>query len=248
LNATKRADPEFDRYADDYHGRIDHPLRHLAGGASNYFIELKCLELANLLAELSLEPSQLTVADVGCGIGDFERQLTIQFQHLISLDLSMEMLSRAQDAKGNLTLNYLCADAGRIPMPADTADLVFASCLLHHLPMENMAQTFQELYRICKPGGWVVLFEHNPLNPLTQAVVRTTPLDQGAHLLSASTVRTSMCEHGFEAIQRRYILFAPARFDRWLYHRMRRRLYPFPFGAQYLVMGRKPLYGVTLNV
>jgi SAM-dependent methyltransferase len=248
LNLPEPADAEFDRYAENYHGRIDHPLRHLAAGASNYFIELKCSELANLLDELSLDPARLTAVDVGCGIGDFEKQLRVRFRRLLSLDLSLEMLRVAQNAKGKLPLNYLCADAGSIPLPTDSADLVFASCLLHHLPLENMSQTFDELRRICKPGGWVVIFEHNPLNPVTQVVVRTTPLDRDAHLLPANSVRAFMYKRGFAKIEQRYILFAPARIDRVLYRYVRHQLYPVPLGAQYLVMGRKPLYGVALNV
>jgi SAM-dependent methyltransferase len=240
LNPPKPADAEFDQYADNYHGRIDHPLRHLAAGTSNYFIELKCFELANLLRELSLEPAELTVVDVGCGIGDFERQLPVRFRRLFSLDLSLEMLRIAQNTKGDRALNYLCADAGSIPLRTNTADLVFASCLLHHLPLENTAQTFAELHRICKPGGWVVLFEHNPFNPLTQVVVRTTPLDRDAHLLTPNSVSNAMRAHKFAEIQRRFILFAPARLDRMLYRRIRHQLYPIPLGAQYLVMGRKP--------
>ena len=88
-----------------------------------------------------------------------------------------------------------------------------------------------------KPGGRVYVFEHNPLNPVTNWVVKHTPIDQNAILLRAGEVTRGLKEAGFEGVGTSYQMFFPPRLRflrgvenllRWL-----------PFGGQYAVWGKK---------
>ena len=42
-----------------------------------------------------------------------------------------------------------------------------------------------ELKRVLRAGGACVIFEHNPLNPLTVQAVNTCPFDENAVLIKA---------------------------------------------------------------
>jgi hypothetical protein len=97
-----------------------------------------------------------------------------------------------------------------------------------------------ELRRICRPSGLVVCFEHNPLNPITQLVVRTTPIDRTAILLHDAKMQQAFVCAGLKEVARRYILFGPKPIDRRL-ARFRRWLQQVPLGAQYLVSGRNSI-------
>lgn len=83
-----------------------------------------------------------------------------------------------------------------------------------------------------------VVFEHNPLNPLTMRTVNNCPFDEDAVLLKSSQLTGLFREAGFEAITPRFILSVPPAgkvlfgLDRAFSH--------LPFGAQYYVTGRKP--------
>jgi ubiquinone/menaquinone biosynthesis C-methylase UbiE len=157
---------------------------------------------------------------------------------LYAVDLSHKMLQIAARAASLPHGGYICADSLRLPLPDHAVDLVFASCLLHHMSEVPPAVVVTELSRICRPGGLVVCFEHNPLNPVTQLVVRTTPIDHTAVLLPAKTLRQAFRCAGLQDVDCRFILFGPKPIDRQLM-RWRPWLYRVSLGAQYLVYGRK---------
>ena len=83
-----------------------------------------------------------------------------------------------------------------------------------------------------------MIFEHNPLNPLTQLVVRTTPLDNDANLLGMRKALRLLRDAGASVLHTGYFLYGPKKLDRYLYKNMKflRRL---PFGGQYYIVARK---------
>ena len=97
---------------------------------------------------------------------------------------------------------------------------------------------FAELARVVRPGGLVFVFEHNPWNPVTRAIVRDCPLDRDAVLLTAPETRGLLSRAGLEVVEQRYYLFFPRslgflrRFEPWLAW--------LPLGGQYYVAARKP--------
>jgi ubiquinone/menaquinone biosynthesis C-methylase UbiE len=229
---------EFDDFARSYNHVLDHVLRRVVDSKGSYFVRLKCAELHNIIAKARLDPARLTVVDVGCGVGSFEAILSGAFHHLIGLDVSSEMLKIAVRSDSPTADSYVCSNAQAIPLPDACAEIVFTSALFHHMPAASLVPTFRELRRICKDSGYVVCFEHNPLNPVTQLVVRTTPIDRDAHLISHRALSSALEQAGFQLLEHRFILFAPEKLDRYLY-RLGKWLYRIPLGGQYLVVGRK---------
>ena len=91
--------------------------------------------------------------DIGCGTGYWTRRLRdhSQAQQVTGLDLAEGMLRFADEQPGNQRIQWLCADAEQLPLPAETLDLVFSSlaiqwCNDYHALFSNIARTL-------KPGG-----------------------------------------------------------------------------------------------
>jgi hypothetical protein len=66
------------------------------------------------------------------------------------------------------------------------------------------------LARVVRPGGLVMVFEHNPLNPLTRRAVSTCAFDDDAVLLPQHRTRALMLGAGLENVQSRAILSIPS--------------------------------------
>jgi hypothetical protein len=94
------------------------------------------------------------------------------------------------------------------------------------------------MFRVVRPGGLLIVIEHNPLNPATQWVVRTCDLDKNANLLFASRIRKMFYAVGIQFPRVRYTLFTP--FSSEIFRALDKKLSHLPFGAQYFVTGRKP--------
>lgn len=81
-------------------------------------------------------------------------------REIIAIDISDEMLRRAaprcQCYAGNLRL--VQADALNLCFPDDSFDTVVTSCTMCSVP--NPRRALEELYRVLRPGGQLLMFEH----------------------------------------------------------------------------------------
>ena len=84
------------------------------------------------------------------------------------------------------------------------------------------------------------IIEHNPFNPVTQIIIRRTPVDDNAQLLTARTARGLLSAAGLGVDQRTtYFLYFPQN----IYRKARAieaLLEKVPAGGQYAAFGRKP--------
>lgn len=117
---------------------------------------------ANMLGSVR----DLTVLDIGCGRGDFERQYLLpQMPKLvIAIDFA---LSALQDAitKTNLGSNilFVMGDIQNLPIKSATFDRVVVTEVVEHVPDQHKA--FNELSRVIKPEGEIILSTPNYFNP-----------------------------------------------------------------------------------
>ncbi len=238
MKAQTRA--EFDQYARDYFKEMSHPLRDMIDPQGHYFIELKSRILEKLVREQMDGRQSLCLVDVGTGLGLFEKYLSPSFPNIVALDLSFEMLRVA----GSLNLmpgsrsGYIQGNAFHLPLRSHSADLVFMSCVMHHLEKEEIALTLAELARVCAPNGYLVFFEHNPLNPITQLVVRTTSLDRNARLVRHTRLEGLAKKAGIHILRREFFLYGTRGMDDLL-QRCAPWLNQLPLGGQYALIGQK---------
>lgn len=230
--------PEFDEYASHYDAGMSHPLKRLLGSSQDQFLAVKTGWLQTDLRGLR-RPRLL---DYGCGDGGFLRQLaeSIPGSSLSGCDVSPAMIDRArrQWPPGLSTPEFRPFQGMRAPYADGAMDAVVACMVFHHIEPQDRAATFRELLRITRPGGRVYVFEHNPANPLTRLVVRQTPIDRNAVLLTPAEALAGLKNAGAILPKLRYQLFAP---PRWTFLRpLEALLGRLPVGAGYVIRVIRP--------
>jgi SAM-dependent methyltransferase len=235
---------EFDAYADGYGAGMDNGLKRLVGKSADTFLRIKARWLCRFLARYyppQTRTAPLQLLDYGCGVAAFLRHLKqLGFTgELRGCDISRGMLREAERAwdLGPLPPLDWVADAV-LPYRDEQFDVVVACAVLHHVPLEERPAVYRQIARVLRPGGLFVLFEHNPYNPVTQWVVRHTPIDQNAVLLSARAAQRSVRAAGLAPVRTEYMMFFPPRWQ-WL-TRAEDLLGWLPFGGQYALVAGKP--------
>jgi SAM-dependent methyltransferase len=217
----------FDEHSADYSQKMDRALAG-TGLEHGFFFEAKLRQILEARRRLT-GSSPVRVLEIGCGIGLLTRRLRPLFMEVWGIDPSISSLGQAARPPERL----IAADGLRTPFPDGSFDLVLAVSVLHHVPAGSRAAFLAEAARVTRPGGVVLLCEHNPWNPLTRLVVGRCELDREAVLLTQREARRLLTAAGLSGIRSRYILFFPWRgtFWRWL----EGQLAWLPLGAQYVI-------------
>jgi SAM-dependent methyltransferase len=176
------------------------------------------------------------VLDVGCGIGLTDSLLVDHVGSLQGIDVSEESVARA--AETNPTARYTVFDGSTFPLADGSVDLAFAICVLHHVEPEARAAFAAELRRVVRPGGIVIVFEHNPINPLTRVAVSRCEFDENVTLSRLGRTARLLAGVGLRVERRAYIIFTSS--PKWS-ARADRLLGAVPVGAQYYVAARRPV-------
>ena len=223
---------------DPYRDRYDDELRHAVGriGDPALYTEIKARVLVEIAARFLGPPIELSVLDVGCGPGLTDAFLTREFGSVAGVDVSRRMVERAREA--NPGACYEVYDGGRLPFETGSFDLTFAICVFHHVEPPSWQALAAEILRVTRSGGLIAVLEHNPLNPLTRMVVARCEFDDGVDLLGIRKTKRLLTASGAKLVASKYIVFFP--WHAQLFRRAERAIGFVPFGAQYLVVGRRP--------
>jgi SAM-dependent methyltransferase len=224
---------EFDRYHETYRDEVQRAIG-FSGIDVDFFTEAKAEVLLDILRGVG-DPTRLNLLDVGCGPGLMHRFLAGKVARLTGTDVSEEMLEAARAA--NPGVEYVPDVGGKLPFDDGTFDVVFASCVLHHVEKQERPSFARELARVLEPRGLAVVFEHNPLNPLTRLGVARCAFDQDVELLRPREVTGLLRGVGLVGTMSRYIIFLPIRGA--LTRALERRLKRVALGAQYVVVARR---------
>lgn len=224
---------EFDGYAaEGYSELLSDPLRERFAG-SNFFFRRKLILLRELCQRYGMDTERASWLDVGCGEGALLKMGKPYFREVAGCDVSAGMLQHCEG------LNVRRQDsAQRIPFDSRRFDLVTMVCVYHHVDVAERPALTADISRVLKTKGIFCVIEHNRLNPVTQLIVRRSPVDSHAHLLAAGTVRRLARAVGMEVLGTHYFLFFPERY----YSAMaatEARLSSLPLGGQYTVFCRK---------
>ena len=233
---------EFDRYAAEYDAGLGNPLKKCLGGDAVSFVEVKADWLLRAMRHRwRLDPTQeaIQLLDYGCGTGTLLSVLRRRGYAglLAGCDVSAAMLAEARRRWSTGPLPCLSVmENGRAPWESQF-DLVVMSAVLHHVEPSSRPQVYEDALRLVKPGGQLCVFEHSPFNPVTQWVVRHTPIDEHAVLLRPAEVRRGLARAGVSRSDTRYLMFFP---PRWQFCRpLEGAISWLPLGAQYVVWGTR---------
>ncbi len=232
---TTPEDPaaEFDAYRDNYGEMVDEALS-FAGLKANFFARAKARHIRELVARHVGTGAR--GLDIGCGVGTYFPLLWDGVGELVGVDVSGDCIAVAREQ--NPAAQYDVYDGRTLPYADASFDFAYSICVVHHVPVDQWPVFASELYRVLRPGGIGMLFEHNPRNPLTMRVVSNCAFDERAVLLGGSTARELLLGAGFGQVGVRYILTIPPRGR--LLRRVDRLFRRIPLGAQYCALGFKP--------
>ena len=230
------SDAEFDRHAGHYR-RVHACNIAISGEEPAYFAQYKMRDLAALYAEAGL-PAEGRVLDFGSGIGasvaPFRQYLPAA--RLTCADVSSQSLATLREQQVGASVDVALLDGPTLPFDAGCFDAAFACCVFHHVPHPDHPTLLRELRRVVRPGGLVMVYEHNPYNPLTVRAVRTCPLDEHAVLIHAAEMRRRFLQAGYPEARVNFRVFFPAALR--VLRSLENRLRWLPLGAQYFVAAR----------
>lgn len=231
---SRAAGAQFDDHVQSYCEDVDASISFI-GKDTDYFARRKADELIDVV-EAQLGPAQgLSVLDVGCGVGATDHHLTGRVGELHGVDVASGAVAAAREA--NPAATYRVYDGTALPYDDGAFDVAFTACVLHHIDPHRRAAFSVELGRVVRPGGLVVVFEHNPFNPLTRLAVSRCAFDDGVVLLSRREVSALLDRAGLRVQVQRYVLFVPL--DGPRARRVDRALARVPLGGQHCVVGQK---------
>jgi SAM-dependent methyltransferase len=229
---------EFDKFASEYRTLHAQSIR-ASGESPEYFAEYKIIDVVRELARARAGGApRPAVLDFGAGVGYsvpfFARHLP--GSRVTCLDVSRQSLELGA-AKHGAAADFRHFDGHRIPYEPGTFDVALASCVFHHISHDEHVALLEEIHRVLVNGGLLLVFEHNPLNPLTRQAVSSCVFDEHAELVLAPTMRRRLLAAGFATAEIRYRIFFP-HFARVL-RPLERWLTWLPLGAQYYVVATK---------
>ena len=214
----------FDEVANTY---VDHLKRNhrFIPGSINWYSEYKVRITSELISS-----SPKKILDFGCGIG-----LSVPHLHHFfpSSEIFAEDTSADSIAIALKTFTFLQSGKN-----VSGFDLIFVAGVFHHIPSSDRRLVLQQLTSRLNPDGRMIIFEHNPLNPITRRLVSTCEFDQDAELiLKASMIELLRRNAELQVINNRYCLYFPPLF-RFLSF-FERFLSLIPLGGQYFVLVKK---------
>jgi SAM-dependent methyltransferase len=227
--------PEFDRYSASYDELLKDPIRDRFTGQASGFFHLRKRDLIrSYFGHLGVDARNLRYLDVGCGKGELATLLRDDFGYVAGCDPSPGMLEFVQGIDVRVQ-----RDPAELPFADAEFDFVTAVCVYHHVSTAARLALTQEVSRVLKPGGVFAIIEHNPYNPVTRGIVRRTPVDSDAVLLSSGEAHKWMDRAGLKIHSTQYFLYFPEPLYRLGGHRIEELLRKVPLGGQYAVFGSK---------
>lgn len=120
------------------------------------------------------EVAGLTVLHVGAGEGAYLESLFVaRPRQILSFDLAKARVRKARESEHGIFPNrWFVADAHRIPLRPGCVDVAVGIAILHHLDLDRAVD---ELTRVVRPGGRVIMAEPLAGHPLVAFVRRLTP-------------------------------------------------------------------------
>jgi SAM-dependent methyltransferase len=221
---------DFDQYADKYNELLRDGTRFFSEDES-YFARYKVGIVRGLVPR-----SPARILEFGCGIGRNMPYLREAFPdaELMGSDVSARSIETAREQNPGIRFWVDGEDAG----DEGLVDLVFIAGVFHHIPPEERTQAAARVCARVRPGGSVVVFEHNPYNPVTRRIVRDCPYDEGVVLLRPPEMAGLLRGAGFRVRRRRFSLFFPPKLKSLT--ALEPMLSWLPLGGQYWICADRP--------
>ncbi len=148
MNASK----VFDQWPERYDQWFQTPIGKL----------IKTYETELILEMLRPSKGEL-VLDAGCGTGVFTKDFIIAGAKIVGLELSFPMLARAGEKLSGHPFLMIQGDMERLPFAGHVFDKTVSVTAIEFI--KDARDAVDELFRITKPGGLIVMATLNRLSP-----------------------------------------------------------------------------------
>ena len=148
------------------------------------------------------------ILDVGCGYGFNAIHCANKCKRIIGADLDIERIISAKEYEEHKKVQnaaFLCANAERLPFEDETFDVVMGNEFLHHLFHPQKA--INEMVRVTKKGGHVVISDHNRLSILSEISRKIKFGENRCETFNIKQVEAFLKKVNLKKIQSRYIIF-----------------------------------------
>lgn len=166
--------------------------------ARHYFHELepKPLDRGWLDRLAQLTAGQGPVCDLGCGPGEVARYLRDHgVTEVFGLDLSPGMVAQARQLSPDI--DFQTGDMLALPAPAQAWAGIAAFYCLCHLPLETVPRALAEMFRVLKPGGWLLLAFHLGAETLHADEMWAQPVNLDFYLFQRADIELALRAAGF---------------------------------------------------
>jgi len=227
----------FSEFSTNYRQIINKNIK-ISGESLEYFSEYKVKVLDKFFKRNGLS-KDIKLLDLGCGTGELLHYIFHYFPKVnaYGLDPCPEFIKRCKQKYENKESHFSISRGENMPFENEYFDAVLLSCVFHHISPDSRVAVVENILRVLKRGGYLFIFEHNPLNPLTRRTVRSCVFDSDADLITKKTMSFFLKKQGFIISETRYIVFFPRCLK--IFRRFEDNLGKLFLGAQYFVAARK---------
>lgn len=115
-------------------------------------------DVRELCASVSLGKRFASACDVGCGFGRLTPVLTEFAERVVGFERETELLSIAQSQQPSIDFRPI-ESLQHLPASSESFDLGLVFTVLQHVPEPEVRSALDELRRIVKPDGYLLLCE-----------------------------------------------------------------------------------------
>lgn len=106
------------------------------------------------LQEMNFDPRGKHALEIGCGIGRLAHCFADDFAHYTGVDVSPEMVAKAQAFKLPRAEFHAVSGGGLGGLPDASVDFIFSFAVFQHVPdRAAIVNYFRETARVLRPGG-----------------------------------------------------------------------------------------------
>ena len=109
--------------------------------------------------------------------------------------------------------------------------------VFHHIDKRNHQKILSYCKKFSKNTGVIYIFEHNPLNPVTNYVFKNNLIDKNAEMVAPRKLIKKSLAAKLRIVDLKYTLFFPKQL--YFLRFFEKFLFWLPFGAQYLLTLKK---------
>lgn len=147
--------------------------------------------------------------DVGCGTGVLASRLADAGYEVTGADPSRGMLEHLEQRDDRVSA--VEASATDLPFGEGEFDLTMCVAVMHHIAdPPAVRRALAEMVRVTRPGGLILVWDHNPRNPYWKSLMARVPQDDGSErLIPEAEVVTGLVDGGAFLVQSRQTGFVP---------------------------------------